>query len=132
MRLPWVTAFFYNTDPTPPEHTTEFLSTEDQAPKRTTQRETCSRVTIAPAFFGSFTPALPSDSLRQLTGANNKDLTRGVWRSGRLSESRSGGPKQEGCFLSVKNSVLRRLPDNVRLVWVYEIDGNRCGFFTYR
>jgi hypothetical protein len=128
-----LTAFFYNrnTAAIPPEHSATFLSTDQPKSEHAKRQDSCATVAVAPAFFGSFTPALPSATLKQLTGTTGTDLTRGYWRIGRLSESRGAGPKNEGCFLSVKRANLRRLPDNVRLAWVYEVDGIKRGVVTY-
>lgn len=128
-----LTAFLCNTNaaPTPPARFAEFLSTETSTSKHATRSDACSRVKAMPAFFGSFTPAIPSDTLMQMTGASSTDLTRAYWRIGRVSAARGSGPEHEGCYLAINRTALR-LPNNVRLAWVCEIDGIQFGAITYR
>ena len=132
-RLLRLTAFLCNTNatPTPPARFAEFLSTEQPTSKYATRSDSCSRVKGTPTFFGSFTPAIPSDTLMQMTGASGTDLTRAYWRVGRVSADRGAGPEHEGCYLAIDRSALR-LPNNVRLAWVCEIDEIQFGVMTYR
>lgn len=132
-RLLRLTAFLCNTNaaPTPPARFAEFLSTETSTLKHATRSDACSRVKAMPAFLGSFTPAIPSDTLMQMTGASSTDLTRAYWRIGRVSADRGAGPEHEGCFLAINRTALR-LPNNIQLAWVCEIDGIQFGTITYR
>lgn len=122
-RLFRMTAFFYslNARPIPPTSTARFLSTEQPTSRGASELESCVRVEGRPAFFGSFTPAAPSDTLLQMTGAPGA-LTRAHWRIGRVSVSRGAGPENEGCYLAIKRAALR-LPRGIGLAWVCEIDG---------
>lgn len=123
-RLVRLTAFFYssNARPVPPTPAATFLSTEQATSRRASESESCVRVEGRPAFFGSFTPAVPSATLIGMTGATGADLTRAHWRIGRISASRGAGPEHEGCYLAIKRAALR-LPRGFRLAWVCEIDG---------
>ena len=88
--------------------------------------EACARVEGRPAFFGSFTPAVPSASLMQMTGATGSDLSRANWRTGRVAGSGGSGPEHEGCYLAIKSGALR-LPQGIEIAWEYEIDGMPLG-----
>lgn len=130
-RLIRMTAFFYssNARPVPPTSTAKFLSTEQPTSRRASESESCVRVEGRPAFFGSFTPAVPSATLMGMTGATGADLTRAHWRIGRISASAGAGPEHEGCYLAIKRAALR-LPRGVRLAWVCEIDCTRFSVVT--
>lgn len=123
-----LTMFFYrsNERPLPPTPTAEFLSTQLPTSRGTSGKEACAVVDWRPAFFGSFTPAVPSDALMQMTNATGADLTRAYWRIGRTSPSRGGGPSHEGCFLAIKRAALR-LPQGLNMAWVIEVDGQQLG-----
>lgn len=126
-----LTAFFYrsSSDPVPPDPASEFLSTELPNSRNASADETCTRVDWRPAFFGSFTPAEPSDALMRMTAATGADLTRSKWRVGRCPASKGAGPIREGCFLSIKRAALR-LPSGVRLAWICEVDGSLVGILS--
>jgi len=130
-RLIRMTSFFYsaNARPVPPISIAKFLSTEQPTSEHASESDSCVRVAGRPAFFGSFTPAVPSATLMGMTGATGADLTRAHWRIGRTTSSRGGGPKHEGCYLAIKRTALR-LPRGVKLAWVCEIDGTRVGVVT--
>lgn len=130
-RILRLTAFFYRSNgrPVPPNHASGFPSTELPTSTGASAAETCARVEWRPAFFGSFTPAVPSAALMQMTGATGADLTRAHWRIGRTPATRGAGPEHEGCFLAIKRAALR-LPRGVRLAWVYEIDGMQLGIVS--
>ncbi|MGB4360467.1 MAG: hypothetical protein WBJ19_08630, partial [Rhodoferax sp.] len=130
-RLFRMTAFFHrsNVRPVPPSSATEFLSTELPAARSALDMEACARVKDRPAFFGSFTPAIPSAALMQMTGATGSDLSRVNWRIGRVPGSSGAGPEHEGCYLAIKRGALR-LPQGIEIAWVYEIDGMPLGTVT--
>jgi hypothetical protein len=130
-RLFRMTAFFYrsNMRPVPPTPASEFLSTEQPTARYASEMESCARVEGRPAFLGSFTPAIPSAALMQMTGATGADLSRVHWRVGRVSRDRGASPEHEGCYLAIKRGALR-LPQGVGLAWVYEIDGIPHGTVT--
>jgi hypothetical protein len=127
-----LTAFFYNVNalPTPPRNSARFLSTELPISKHATPSDSCARVEWRPAFFGSFTPATPLATLMQMTRATGADLTRAHWRIGRVSASRDAGFKHEGCYLAIKHTALR-LPSDIKLAWVCEIDGIQRSIVSY-
>lgn len=123
-----LTMFFYrsNERPLPPTATAEFLSTQLPTSRGTSEKEACAIVDWRPAFFGSFTPAVPSDALMQMTNATGADLTRAYWRIGRTPPSRGGAPLHEGCFLAIKRAALR-LPHGLSMAWMIEVDGRQLG-----
>jgi hypothetical protein len=119
-----MTAFFYHADeqPNPPSQIREFSSSELPESRSAALHDVCVRVAFKPVFFGSFTPAVPSARLLQMTNATNNDITRASWRTGR---SRGAGPLNEGCFLAIKRAALRLHP-GVRMAWLCEIDDERA------
>lgn len=128
-RILRLTAFLYDSNasrPLPPTPAAAFLSTELPTSRDASRMDACARVEWRPAFFGSFTPAVPSAAFMQMTGATGADLIRAHWRIGRTSLTRGGAPEHEGCFLAIKRVALR-LPRDVRMAWVYEIDGLQLG-----
>lgn len=127
-----MTMFFYESDrrPDPPTPIAEFFATQLPTSKKVSGAQACIRVADSrTAFFGSFTPAIPSDLFMQMTNAKSSDLTRAHWRIGRTPPTRGGGPFQEGCFLAINRSALR-LPKGFRIAWVCEIDGQKHGVIS--
>jgi hypothetical protein len=124
-------AYFYERDksPQPAPPSGRFFSTEEPTSKDSSYLDTCANVKGLPVYFGSFTPAVPSSTLMQATGATISDLIRNYWRSGRLPESRGGRPEHEGCYLAINIDALR-LPHGLKLAWVYEIDEKPVGMVT--
>lgn len=126
-----LTAYFYesgkNPEPTLPSG--RFFSTEEPISKDTSSWDTCTNVKGLPVYFGSFTPAVPSSTLMQVTRATNADFVRACWRSGRVTMSRGAGPEHEGCYLAMDINALR-LPHGLKMAWVYEVDGEFYGMVT--
>ena len=124
-----LTMFFYHSheQPIPPTPNAKFLSKQLPTSRDASEKEACAIVDWSPVFFGSFTPAVPSDSLMKMTGSAATDLSRAYWRSGRSSLSEGGGPLHEGCFLAIKRAALRRLPQGLSIAWLIEVDGQRVG-----
>jgi len=131
-RLIRLTAFFYNTNTTPTSYScfSTFSSTQPLISSHATERESCVGVEVCPAFFGSFTPAVPSQALMEMTGAKGLDLTRAYWQYGRLSEHEGTNYEHEGCYLSIKSAALNRLPPNIRLAWVIKVNGIQYAILT--
>jgi hypothetical protein len=89
----------------------------------TTSHETCWRLEPDFAFFGSFTPAFPLQTFKELIEAKESDFYRVNWRNGRTSDSRNfGRPLQEGCLLAVKREAIR-LPAGKKLAWILRLSG---------
>lgn len=124
-----LTAYFYESDKKLPLHSGRFFSTEEPTLRDISHWDTCANVEGLPAYFGSFTPAIPTSTLMRITCAASSDLTRAYWRSGRLTENRGGRPEHEGCYLAIAIDALR-LPHGLKLAWVYEIDEKRAGIVT--
>lgn len=126
-----MTAFFHrsNVRPVAPSSVTKFLSTELPTARSASDIEVCARVEGRPAFFGSFTPAVPSATLMQMTGATGSDVSRANWRIGRVSSTSGAGPEYEGCYLAIKSGALR-LPQGFEIAWEYQIDGVARGIVT--
>jgi hypothetical protein len=85
--------------------------------------ETCCRLELDFAFFGSFTPALPLQTFTELINAKEGDYLRVNWRNGRSSDMRYWGlPLQEGCLLAVKRTAVC-LPEGNKMAWIIRVDG---------
>lgn len=122
LRLVRLTAYFYEDGETFPLPSGRFLSTEKPTLDKTSNNDVCVNVDIYPAYFGGFTPAIPTTNFMRFTGATSSDLNRSWWKSGRrLNDDYFGAPLHEGCFLSIDKDSLR-LPRGLNLVWVYELD----------
>lgn len=126
-----LTAYFYESDkPSQPGLASgRFFSTEEPSSRNCSYWDTCANVKAWPVYFGSYTPAIPSSTLIQATGAPISVFIRKYWRSGRLSESRGGGPIHEGCSLALDIDALR-LPYGLKLFWIYEINEEPAGMIT--
>lgn len=126
-----LTAFFYNAgqQPHPPSKIAGFYSTELPESRAASTLDVCVRVEWRPVFFGSFTPAIPSAKLIQMSNAIGTDMTRAIWRAGRTSTVEGAGPLYEGCFLAIRRAALKLHP-YVRMAWLYELDGEKCGIIS--
>lgn len=106
-----------------------FLSTSKPSQESSNLFDTCINVNATPAYFGSFTPAIPTRHFMRLTGARSSDINRGWWKSGQVKERYEGAPIHEGCFLSINSNALR-LPDGFSLTWVFELDLEPIGLIS--
>ncbi|MBC3766697.1 AVAST type 1 anti-phage system protease Avs1b [Neptunicella marina] len=98
-----------------------FLSTDKPSLNKTSFIDTCANVEPLPVYFGSFTPAIPTNHFMSITGATASDFKRSWWKSGRTKEVYEGAPIHEGCLLSIEANTLR-LPSGFNLIWVFELD----------
>lgn len=121
LRLVRLTAYITDSPENLPLPSGRFLSTDKPSLENTSLMDTCANVEAFPAYFGSFTPAIPTTHFMKITGTNNSNLKRGWWKSGRLKEEYEGAPMNEGCFLSINSNDLR-LPQGFSLIWVFELD----------
>ncbi|ENE5200188.1 serine protease [Vibrio parahaemolyticus] len=129
LRLVRLTAYITDSPENLPLPSGRFLSTNKPSSDRTSLIDTCINVEALPAYFGSFTPAMPTTHFMRLTGANNSDINRGWWKSGRIKEKYEGAPTYEGCFLSISSDALR-LPHGCSLTWVFELDLEPVGLIS--
>jgi hypothetical protein len=84
--------------------------------------ETCLRLIPEPAFFGTFTPAVPLPSFLDSTGTKESDYLRQTWRWSRSTELKGfGQPDRQGCALSVPRSALT-IPPQFKLAWLFWVD----------
>ncbi|HCZ8411909.1 TPA: serine protease [Proteus mirabilis] len=124
LRLVRLTAYLTN-DPKDPKDLNvpsgRFLSFDKPSLDNTRLIDVCANVKPLPAYFGSFTPAIPTTNFMSLTGAVNSNLKRSWWKSGRLKEAYEGAPFNEGCFLSIDINAIK-LPHGFNLIWVLELD----------
>ncbi|HHF2953601.1 TPA: AVAST type 1 anti-phage system protease Avs1b [Vibrio diabolicus] len=130
LRLVRLTAYLSDSPENLPIRSGRFLSTDKPSLDKSSLIDTCANVEALPAYFGSFTPAIPTTHFMKMTGASNSSLKRGWWKSGRLKETYEGAPKQEGCFLSIDSNALR-LPHGFSLIWVFELDLEPVGFVSF-
>ncbi len=129
LRLVRLTAYITDSPENLPLPSGRFLSTNKPSPDSTSLIDTCVNVEALPAYFGSFTPAIPTTHFMRLTGISNSDIIRGWWKSGRVKEKYEGTPAHEGCFLSINSNALR-LPYGFTLTWVFELDLEPVGLIS--
>ncbi|PSJ48244.1 hypothetical protein C7H85_05125 [Zobellella endophytica] len=129
LRLVRLTAYITDSPENLPLPSGRFLSTNKPSPDSTILIDTCVNVEALPAYFGSFTPAIPTTHFMRLTGISNSDINRGWWKSGRVKEKYEGAPAHEGCFLSINSNALR-LPYGFSLTWVFELDLEPVGLIS--
>ena len=107
-----------------PSTDTSFTSKEiPDFSSTTTSHETCWHLKPDFAFFGSFTPAFPLPTFKELIKARESDFFRVNWRNGRSSAARYRGcPMEEGCLLAVKRTAVN-LPEDKKLAWIIRVNG---------
>ncbi len=125
-----LTAYLTDSPENIPLPSGRFLSTDKPSLDKTSLFDTCANVEALPAYFGSFTPAIPTTHFMRITGASNSNVKRGWWKSGRLKETYEGAPIHEGCFLSIDSNALR-LPHGFSLIWVFELDLEPVGLISF-
>ena len=130
LRLVRLTAYMTDSQENLPIPSGRFSSTDKPSLDKTNLADTCANVEALPAYFGSFTPAIPTTQFMRATGASNSDLKRGWWKSGRLKEAYEGAPRSEGCFLSIDSKALK-LPHGFNLIWVCELDLEPIGLISF-
>ncbi|WP_172564302.1 hypothetical protein [Vibrio navarrensis] len=130
LRLVRLTAYLTDSPENLPLPSGRFLSTDKPSLDKTSLFDTCANVEALPAYFGSFTPAIPTTHFMRITGASNSNLKQGWWKSGRLKETYEGAPIHEGCFLSIDSNALR-LPHGFSLIWVFELDLEPVGLISF-
>ncbi|EKN5090077.1 serine protease [Yersinia enterocolitica] len=126
-----LTAYFYRDTEEVPGLSGRFPATALATSVPAGPLDTCVNVQATPAYFGSFTPAIPSQGLITLTRALPHHFKRAIWRNGRDAESQGGAPLEEGCSLSIKRDALRLLP-GIRVVWVCEYNNEPIAAYEYR
>lgn len=117
-----VTAYLVDGDNIPQLTSGHFLSTELPDPDNSSKHDVSTRVIVRNAYFGSFTPALPSTHFIKLTQAPLAEFHRACWRTGRTPLSMGGAPEREGCYLAIHEDALI-LPTGLQLIWVYNLNG---------
>ncbi|MCW6638697.1 hypothetical protein [Yersinia ruckeri] len=117
-----VTAYLVESNNSPQLTPAQFVSTELPNPDNLSKHDVSARVMVCNAYFGSFTPAVPSTHFIKLTQAPVAEFHRACWRTGRIPLSMGGGPEREGCYLAIQEDALI-LPTGLQLTWVYNING---------
>ncbi|ASM52751.1 hypothetical protein PNIG_a0433 [Pseudoalteromonas nigrifaciens] len=107
-----------------------FLSVDKPMLDNTSLLDTCANVSPLPAYFGSFTPAIPTTDFMRNTNSSSSSIKRAWWRSGRLKDTYKGAPSHEGCFLSIKASSLQ-LPQGFKLIWIFELDHKPVSIISF-
>ncbi|HDX8333745.1 TPA: trypsin-like peptidase domain-containing protein [Raoultella ornithinolytica] len=130
LRLVRLTAYLSDNPENLPLPSGRFLSLDKPSLDKTCVIDTCANVEALPAYFGSFTPAIPTTHFMQITGATSSNLKRNWWKSGRLKEKYEGAPFNEGCYLSIDANALR-LPHGFKLIWVFELDLKPIGLVSF-
>lgn len=131
MRLVRLTAYLSDKPENLPLPSGRFLSLDKPSLDNTCVIDTCANVEALPAYFGSFTPAIPTTHFMRITGATSSNLKRNWWKSGRLKETYKGAPFNEGCYLSIDVNALK-LPHGFKLVWVFELDLKPIGLVSFQ
>lgn len=117
--------------PQAPVSSGRFLSTENPTLNKTSHIDVCANVDPALAYLGVFTPAIPTSHFMQILSTDPKCLKRAWWRSSRTNEVATGAPESEGCYLSIDEDELLKLPKGVNLFWIYEIDSTFVCLISY-
>lgn len=117
-----VTAYLVEGGDIPQMTTGQFLSTALPDPDNLSQHDISARVIVRNAYFGSFTPAVPSTHFIKLTQVPLAEFHRTCWRTGRTPLSMGGAPEREGCYLAIHRDALI-LPTGLQLIWVYNLNG---------
>lgn len=130
LRLVRLTAYLCDNPEHLPLPSGRFLSLDKPSLDKTCMIDTCANVDALPAYFGSFTPAIPTTHFMRITGATSSNLKRNWWKSGRLKETYEGAPFNEGCYLSIDVNALR-LPHGFKLIWVFELDLEPIGLVSF-
>lgn len=130
IRLVRLTAYLSDKPENLPLPSGRFLSLDKPSLDNTCVIDTCANVEALPAYFGSFTPAIPTTHFMRITGATSSNLKRNWWKSGRLKETYEGAPFNEGCYLSIDVNALK-LPHGFKLIWVFELDLEPIGLVSF-
>ncbi|WP_166172155.1 hypothetical protein [Acinetobacter sp. SA01] len=109
-----------------------FSSINDPTRAQTLHIDTCANVDPTLAYFGVFTPAIPTSNFMQVLGVDPKSVKRAWWRSSRSDGIARGAPKSEGCYLSIKKDELLKLPNNMNIFWTVEINQRPVGMIYYQ
>ncbi len=109
--------------PIPPSAEAKFSTVELPAQKaRLDSNNTCYFVDPKSAFFGIFTPAIPTASFKNAVGAKDNDFKRTNWKVGRSDHCKGPGrPHTQGASLSIRRGALNLRP-GYRLAWIVSID----------
>lgn len=87
----------------------------------------CANVAPALVYFCTYTPAIPTSHFVQILGIDPKSLNRAWWRSSRSDEEIIGVPQSQGCYLSIHEDELLKLPNEMNIFWIFEIDRKPVG-----
>lgn len=99
---------------------------------KTLHIDTCANVDPTSAYFGVFTPAIPTSNFMQVLGVDPQSIKRAWWCSSRSDDMVRAIPKSEGCYLSIKNDELLKLPNNMNIFWIVEINQRPVGVISYQ
>ncbi|QRQ11510.1 AVAST type 1 anti-phage system protease Avs1b [Acinetobacter pittii] len=104
-----------------------FSSKENPNLKNTSYTDICANVAPALVYFCTYTPAIPTSHFVQILGIDPKSLKRAWWRSSRSDEEIVGVPQSQGCYLSIHEDELLKLPNEMNIFWIFEIDRTPVG-----
>lgn len=126
-----LTAYLGN-DPQRGVSSGRFSSTNDPTRAKTLHIDTCANVDPTLAYLGVFTPAIPTSKFMQVLRVDPKSIKRAWWRSSRSDNISRGAPKSEGCYLSIKKDELLKLPNNINIFWIVEINQKPVSVISYQ
>ncbi|MEQ1297386.1 AVAST type 1 anti-phage system protease Avs1b [Acinetobacter soli] len=118
--------------PQTPISSGRFSSTELPSLNKELRIDICANVDPTLAYFGSFTPAIPTSQFMQISNIDSKSLKRAWWRSSRCGQVATGAPQSEGCYLSVYEDEFLELQNKMNIFWIVEIDSHPCGLISYQ
>ncbi|SFH92342.1 AVAST type 1 anti-phage system protease Avs1b [Planctomicrobium piriforme] len=85
--------------------------------------ETCVTVDPEMIFWGSFTPAIPTQSFLDKFGHSAVEFKRANWKSGsRYSHFEDEAMTSEGCLCSLPKNVVH-LADEEKMAWIIQVNG---------
>lgn len=107
-----------------------FSSNEHPTLTKTSHIDICANVDPTLSYLGVFTPAIPTSHFMQILNTTPKCLKRAWWRSSRSDEVTTGAPQSEGCYLSINEDELLKLPNEMNIFWILEIDTKPVGLIS--
>lgn len=118
--------------PQTPISSGRFSSTELPTLNKILPIDICANVDPALAYFGSFTPAIPTSHFMQISHIDPKSLKRAWWSCSRSDLVATGAPQSAGCYLSINEDEFLKLQNRMNIFWIVEIDSQPCRIISYQ
>lgn len=104
--------------PTPPS----FRATELPRPGPDEPIAICGRAMPTMAYFGSFSPAIPTPRFVELVKAQASNTVRYHWRDGSTITSLASSRRHETVLLAIERDALK-LPEGWQIQWILRVNG---------